>query len=170
VPEFVRAYGEALRRLKGNQELARRWVTNYAPLSAPELRIGFYTEKTRWLDKAVAAVEKEAGLKPGTIRTAMTDRRGIAYFYDLCPGTYYISSLAPVEVEDAGFVWETTAINVKATKPPEPDQLSITPVFLANVPSKKKRANFFVGKRVAGPLSSNSGREGRSVRHERASQ
>src|SRR5438045_4074902 len=37
VPEFTRAYNEALQKLKGNAELARKWVTNYAPLSSVEL-------------------------------------------------------------------------------------------------------------------------------------
>jgi hypothetical protein len=155
VPEFVRAYNEALKKLKGNVELARKWVTNYAPLSAPELRIGFYQEKSKWLDAAIKEAERAAGLPAGAIRTAMTDRRGVAYFYDLCPGTYYISNVAPIEVDGEELLWETTAITIKALKANEQDQLSLTPVFLANVQSKKKRANFFVGKRVSGvPASS----------------
>jgi hypothetical protein len=148
VPEFARAYMEALRRLKNNEELARKWVTNYEPLNAPELRTGFYKEKAKWLDAVVKAAEQAGGLPPGTIRTAMTDRRGVAYFYDLCPGAYYISNLAPVEVEGESLVWETTVINIKAPKAGEQDQLTVTPVFLANVPSKKKRANFFVSRKV----------------------
>jgi hypothetical protein len=155
VPEFVRAYNEALKKLKGNGELARKWVTNYAPLSAPELRIGFYQEKSKWLAATIKEAERAAGLPAGAIRTAMTDRRGVAYFYDLCPGTYYISNVAPIEVDGEELLWETTAITLKAPKANEQDQLSLTPVFLANVQSKKKRANFFVGKKVAGvPASS----------------
>jgi hypothetical protein len=151
VPELTRAYTEALRKLKSDEELARKWVTNYEPLSAPELRTGFYREKAKWLDAVVKAAEQAGGLLPGTIRTAMTDRRGVAYFYDLCPGTYYISNLAPAEVEGESIVWETTAITIKAPKAGEQDQLTVTPVFLANVQSKKKRANFFVGRKVASP-------------------
>jgi hypothetical protein len=156
VPEFIRAYNEALKKLKGNVELARKWVTNYAPLSAPELRIGFYQEKSKWLDAAIKETERAAGLPAGTIRTAMTDRRGVAYFYDLCPGTYYISNVAPIEVDGEELLWETTAITIKALKANEQDQLSMTPVFLANVPSKKKRANFFVGKKVSGVSTSSA--------------
>jgi len=157
VPEFVRAYNEAIRALKGNAELARKWVTNYEPLSAPEFRLGFYNEKSRWLDQTVKAAELAARLAAGTIRTAMTDRAGVAYFYDLCPGTYYISNLAPIEVDGQGLIWETTAITLKGPKANEPDQLSVTPVFLANVPSKKKRANFFVGRKVASGSASTKG-------------
>jgi hypothetical protein len=150
VPEFTRAYEEGLRKLKNDAELARKWVTNYEPLNAPALRIGFYQEKAKWLDAAIGAMELAASLPAGAVRTAMTDRRGVAYFYDLCPGTYYISNVAPLEVEGESLLWETTAINIKAPKAGEQDQLSVTPVFLANVPSKKKRANFFVSKKVSG--------------------
>lgn len=149
VPEFVNAYAEALRKLNNNAELARKWITNYAPLSSTALRIGFYTAKAKWLEQAVAAVEKAANLSPGTIRTAVTDRRGVAYFYDLCPGTYYVSNLAPVEVGSERLVWETTAIKVS-----KPDVLETTPVSLSNVPSKKKQKNYFVGKKVADTVSS----------------
>src|SRR5215213_10254152 len=129
VPEFVSSYEEALRKLKGDTELARRWVTNYGPLAAAELRVGFYEQKMKWLDAVVKEAERAASLPAGTIRTAVTDRRGVAYFYDLCPGTYYVSTIAPVEVEG--------------------EPLTVTPVFLANVPSKKKRANYVVGRKLA---------------------
>jgi hypothetical protein len=158
VPEFTRSYNEALQKLNGNAELARKWVTNYAPLSSVELRLGFYTEKQKWLDATVAAEEKASGLPPGTIKTTMTDKGGIAYFYDLCPGTYYISSIAPVEVEGDRILWETTAITIKGTKAGDQDQLTVTPIFLANVPSKKKRSNFFVGKKLTDVVSTSSTR------------
>src|SRR5215207_10056549 len=61
VPEFVGAYRNALANLKGNRELARRLITNYPPLSAPALRVGFYDEVTKWLGGAVEAVERAAG-------------------------------------------------------------------------------------------------------------
>src|SRR5829696_3442762 len=61
VPEFVGAYRNALANLKGNRELARKLITNYPPLSAPGLRVGFYDEVTKWLGGAVEAVERAAG-------------------------------------------------------------------------------------------------------------
>lgn len=150
VPEFARAYSEALKQLKGEAELARKWATNYAPLSAPELRIGFYTEKAKWLEAAIKEAERAAGLPAGAIRTAMTDRRGVAYFYDLCPGTYYISNLAPVEVDGQSLIWETTAITIKGPEANGQDQLSVTQVFLANVPARKKLKYAFASKKISG--------------------
>jgi len=151
VPEFVQAYNEALSKLKGDQELARKWVTNYAPLSAAPLRTGFHDEKMKWLLTEVAAIEKASGLPPGTVRSTVTDRQGIAYFYDLCPGAYYISNLAPVEVGGDRILWETTAIKVEKS-----ETLEKIPVTLSNVSAKKK--NYFVGKKIAETVSSLSGR------------
>ncbi len=142
VPEFVQAYNEALTKLKGDQELARKWVTIYGPLATPQLRIGFHDEKMKWLAAAVAAIEKADGLAPGTIKTAVTDRQGYAYFYDLCPGTYYISNIAPAEVSADRILWETTGIKVEKS-----DTLEKVPITLTNAPAKKK--NYFVGKKVA---------------------
>lgn len=148
VPEFTSAYTEALRKLKDNADLARKWVTNYAPLSSQELRTGFYTAKAKWLDAVVAAVEKASNLTPGTIHNAFTNKRGIAYFYDLCPGVYYVSNLAPIEFEGEGIIWETTAIKIG-----KPDVLETTPVSLTNVSPKKGKKNTFVGKKVATTVS-----------------
>ncbi|HKC65254.1 MAG TPA: hypothetical protein VKB86_16550 [Pyrinomonadaceae bacterium] len=146
VPEFVQAYNEALAKLKGDGELARKWVTNYGPLAAPQLRIGFHDEKMKWLAAAVAAIEKANNLAPGTIKQAVTDRQGYAYFYDLCPGAYYISNIAPAEVGTDRILWETTAIKVEKS-----DMLEKIPVTLTNAPAKKK--NYFVGKKVAEAVS-----------------
>jgi len=149
VPEFVSAYTEATRKLKGNDDLARKWITNYAPLSAPELRIGFYTAKAKWLDAAVAAVEKAANLPSGTIKSAVTNKRGVAYFYDLCPGLYYVSNIAPLEIQNERLIWETLAIKIG-----KPDVLETIPVILSNVPPKKKQKNYSVSRKVAESVSS----------------
>jgi hypothetical protein len=63
-----------------------------------------------------------------------------------------------VEIDGEQFVWETTAITIKAPKAGEQDQLTVTPVFLSNVASKKRRANFFIGKKVTEAVSSSSPR------------
>lgn len=122
VPEFVEAYNKALAELK-DPDRARRWITNYAPLSAPELRDGFYTKKKNWLS---AAIEKAKNLPPGTlknqdlmIQSAFTDMSGTAYFRNLCPGTtYFISNIAPIEVGGKEIIWEIVAKTSEDGKTP----------------------------------------------------
>ncbi|HEX8846941.1 MAG TPA: hypothetical protein VF791_20025 [Pyrinomonadaceae bacterium] len=158
VREFVDAYAEALRQLK-KPELARRWVTNYGKLSSPELSTGFYLKKKQWLDGiigksgkvekpgAVRLIEQADGLAPGAIRTAMTDMKGEAYFYGLCPNSYYVSSIAPVEVEGESFIWDTAEIildEMDNSKTP-------FPITLANVKTSVAEENdliFFTGKKI----------------------
>jgi hypothetical protein len=147
VPEFVNSYTEAMRKLNGNAELARKWITNYAPLSAPELRVGFYTAKKRWLDATIAAVEKAANLPPGTVKSAVTNKRGFAYFYDLCAGAYYVSNIAPIEIQNERLIWETLAIKIEKPKSLEMISVSLTSV-------KKSRKNNFASRKVAESVSS----------------
>lgn len=162
VPEFASAYAEALRKLNNKAELARRWVTNYAPLNSTELRTGFYKRKKEWLDGAVLKIEDAAKIPRGSIKTTMTDRQGVAYFYDLCPGTYYISNIAPVEIKEGeSFVWETEPIKLK-----KQDESTVTAISLANVDpkdAKKKNKSFFVSKKVTGAVSSAEVRDEKSV-------
>jgi len=115
VPEFVQAYNLALAELK-NKDRARKWITNYEPLSKPELRTGFYEKKKEWLKATIVAIEDASKLKRGTIRTATTDKNGQVYFYDLCPGTYYISNVAPAEIGSDRIIWETTAIAIEESE------------------------------------------------------
>jgi uncharacterized protein (DUF2141 family) len=143
VPEFLSAYRNALGKLNGNQELARKWITNYEPLSSPKLRIGFFEANRDWLKSAVAAIEKGQASNY-RIRSAITDKEGSAYFYDLCPGSYYVSSIAPINIEGAGIIWETGQIKVEG--PPEVNKTTVT---LAFTPGKVKKKNFFVGKPLA---------------------
>jgi hypothetical protein len=146
VPEFIEAFRNALGKLKGNQELARRSVTNYLPLSSSKLRTGFYEAKTAWLKGAVEAIEKAQG-GDFKIRSTITDRDGIAYFYDLCPGNYYVSSIAPVDIEGAEIFWET-AKQIKVQGPPNKNKVTIR---LA-LPPGKDGNNFYVGYLVAEPV------------------
>ncbi len=144
VPEFLAAYRNALIKLNGNQELARKWITNYEPLSSPNLRVGFYEARTAWLNVALQALEKK--LENGSrIRTTISDKDGIAFFYDLCPGTYYISTIAPIDNAGVDVFWETTK-PIKVEGPPEVNKATV--VTLAFPPGKDKK-NFFVGKLVA---------------------
>lgn len=144
VPEFASAYRIALLNLNGNQELARRWITNYEPLSSAKLRVGFFAAKTQWLERAVEAIERKLG-GDYRIRSTIADKDGIAFFYDLCPGIYYVSSIAPIDVRGAALFWET-AKPIKVEGPPDVNKA--VAVTLAFPPGKDKK-NFFVGKRVA---------------------
>lgn len=143
VPEFVSAYRNALAKLNGNRELARKLITNYQPLSSPRLRIGFYDAVTEWLRGAVEAVERGTG-GSYKLRSAITDKDGVAYFYDLCPGNYYVSSIAPVDFGGDRLLWESVS-PVKVEGPPDVNRATV--VKLAFPPGKDKK-NFFVGKPV----------------------
>jgi len=143
VPEFTAAYRNALSDLKNNSELALKMISNYPPLSLPKLRSGFYEARSEWLKDAVARLESSVGANY-RIRATVTDKDGIGFFYDLCPGTYYISNVAPIDIEGAGMVWETVK-PIKVEGPP--DMKTATKVTLA-LPPNKDRKNFFVGRNL----------------------
>ena len=144
VPEFISAFRNAVSKLNGNQDLARRWVTNFAPLSDAKLRVGFYEAQRDWLNSAVQGIEKRMG-SDTRIRSTVSDNYGVAVFYDLCPGTYYLSTIAPINVDGVDMIWET-ARPIKIEGPP--DVKTITRVTLAFPPGKDKK-NYFVGRPLA---------------------
>jgi hypothetical protein len=98
VPEFHAAYEQARGELK-NDDLARRWLTNYLSL---EIRSGFYDEK----QKAIQALMgfAETSTRTGVI-SVMTDRKGTAYFTNIEPGVYTISNLVASETEKTSILW-----------------------------------------------------------------
>ena len=144
VPEFNAAYRHALSDLKGNASLALKMITTYAPLSEPKLRTGFYEARAEWLKSGVTKIEAAVAIGY-RIRTTMTDKDGIGFFYDLCPGWYYVSSVAPIDIDGVEMVWET-ARPIKVEGPP--DMKTATRVTLAFPPNKDKK-NYFAAK----PLS-----------------
>lgn len=150
VPEFTSAYRNALADLKGDADLALKMIRTYAPLSEPQLRTGFYEARVEWLKNAVAKIENTvaAGYR---IRTTVTDKDGIGFFYELCPGSYYVSSVAPIDIDGVELIWET-ARPIKVEGPP--DMKTATRVTLAFPPSKDKK-NYFAGK----PLSDLAGQK-----------
>ena len=150
VPEFTAAYRNALADLKGNASLAVKMITTYAPLSEPKLRIGFYEARAEWLQNAVTKIENTVAADY-RIRTTVTDKDGIGFFYDLCPGSYYASSVAPIDIDGVELVWETPR-PIKVEGPP--DMKTATRVILAFPPSKDKK-NYFAGK----PLSDFGGQK-----------
>ena len=141
VPEFLTAYRSALEDLKGDDELARKWITNYEPLSSLKLRIGFYESKMNWLKGAAESIARRLGSND-KLKWSITDKDGTAFFYDLCPGAYYISSIAPIEIDGVAIFWETDK-PVKVEGPPDVNRAIV--VTLALPPGKDKK-NFFVGK------------------------
>jgi Fe-S cluster assembly scaffold protein SufB len=98
VPEFQVAYEQARRELK-NDELARRWLTNYL---SPEIRSGFYDEKQKAIQALMAFAETSS--KAG-VMSVMTDRKGTAYFTNIDPGVYTISNLVASETEKTSILW-----------------------------------------------------------------
>src|SRR5262249_31165943 len=77
------------------------------------------------------------------LRTTITDKDGIGFFYDLCPGSYYVSSVAPIHIEGNEIVWESTK-PIKVDGPPDKnDATKVTLVFAA---STKK--NTIVGRPI----------------------
>ena len=144
VSEFTTAYANALVVSKGNQDLALKLIANYPPLSSSNLGIGFYHARTEWLKDAIAKIEASLG-KDARIRSTITDRDGIGYFYDLCPGNYYVSSVGPIDIDGVDVVWETVK-PIKVEGPPEVK--TATRVTLA-FPPGKDRKNVFVGKPLA---------------------
>jgi hypothetical protein len=143
VPEFMAAYRNALTDLRGNADLALKMITNYAPLSDAKLSVGFFEARAEWLKNSVGKIES-AGAKEYHLRSTITDKDGIGFFYDLCPGAYYVASVAPIDIDGAGTVWESAKpINVDGP----PNKNDATKVTLAFTASNKK--NTIVGKPIA---------------------
>ena len=97
VPEFVRALAESEKEF-GSRETARKWLTTNIP---DNLRDGFHKSR----QSELLALIKQAEASGSKVSSVMTDRNGTAYFTDLTPGTYVVSSLLPAEIESNSVVW-----------------------------------------------------------------
>lgn len=105
VPEFQTAMAAGEQEY-GSRELARKWLT----VNLPEnIRDGFYKRRQKGLQELLKQAETTSG---GSVMSVMGDRNGTAYFTDLEPGGYVISSILPVEIGDASVTWNC-AIQVK---------------------------------------------------------
>lgn len=147
VPEFKDSFNEALKELT-DKDRARKWITMYGPLSSPKFRTGFSEARSEWLKRAVEAVQN--GQPNGSkIIEGMTDRNGAVGFYDLCPGEYFVSSLAPIESGEKVLYWESAA-----DKPIVVEELTVTSATLAFPPTTgQPRKNFLVGKPFSWPAA-----------------
>jgi hypothetical protein len=103
VPEFAIAFAKSQNEF-GNEEVARKWLTTNLH---PDLRDGFY----RVRQHVLTALLKQSEL--GMIQSIMTDRNGTAYFTELGPGTYVLSSLIPTELGQSLVTWNCE-VQVKA--------------------------------------------------------
>jgi hypothetical protein len=98
VPEFESALVAGEKEF-GNRELAKKWLT----VNLPEgLRDGFYKRRQEGLRALLKQAEASSG---ASVLSVMGDRNGTAYFTDLEPGAYVISSILPIEVGANSVTW-----------------------------------------------------------------
>jgi hypothetical protein len=98
VPEFVNALNAGEKEY-GSREIARKWLTTNLQ---ENLRDGFYKGSQTELQNVIRQVEANSGTK---VVSVMTDRNGTAYFTDLVPGNYLVSTLIPTQIESTSVVW-----------------------------------------------------------------
>ncbi|HZE69090.1 MAG TPA: hypothetical protein VE135_06140 [Pyrinomonadaceae bacterium] len=123
VPEFQAALVAGEKEF-GNRDLARRWLTVNLP---DNIRDGFYRARQEELRTLIKQAETTSG---ATVLSVMGDRNGTAYFTDLEPGAYVISSILPLEVGNTAVLWNCGVV-VKAG-----DLATEKPFLVSNKPDK----------------------------------
>jgi hypothetical protein len=123
VPEFKLAV-DAGEKTFASRDLARKWMT----VNLPEIiRDGFYKQRQEELRALIKRAEE---LSQAPVLSVMTDTKGTAYFTELTPGTYVLSSLLPAETGDTTTSWNCE-IQVKPG-----DLATEKPYLVSNVAEK----------------------------------
>jgi hypothetical protein len=94
VPEFQTAYEKSKVEFKktasGGGNLPLDWIDNNLPV---EIRMGLYNKKKAAEE---AFIKQAESISNSPVLSSMTDRGGSAFFTNIDPGTYVVSSLIPV--------------------------------------------------------------------------
>ena len=98
VPEFQSALAAGEKEF-GTHDVARKWLTVNLP---DRLRDGFFRSRQKELRELIDRAQTSSG---AAIMSVMGDRNGTAYFTDLEPGSYVLSSILPVEIGSTGVTW-----------------------------------------------------------------
>jgi hypothetical protein len=126
VPEFQKAMLASEKEF-GSRDLARQWLT----VNLPEnIRNGFYQKRQQELRALIKQAEIVSGSR---VLSVMGDRNGTAYFTELQPGSYVVSSILPVEIGATSVTWNC-AIQVKSG-----DLATEKPYLISNRPDRNVR-------------------------------
>lgn len=98
VPEFQHAIATGEKEF-ASRDLARKWLT----VSLPEnIRDGYYKRRQEELRTLIKRAQELSG---ANVLSVMTDTKGTAFFTELQPGTYVVSSLLAVEIGNTSIAW-----------------------------------------------------------------
>lgn len=94
VPEFATAFAASQKEF-GNDKTARKWV---AMNLDENIRDGFYRNR----QNVISTLLKQSAVP---VLSVMTDRNGTAFFTDLGPGTFVLTSVVPTELGQNAVSW-----------------------------------------------------------------
>ena len=98
VPEFATAFAAGQKEF-GNDDTALKWLSTNVP---ENLREGFYQSRQAILESILKQAQTLSGAQ---VKSVMTDSNGTAYFTELEPGTYVLTSIVPTELGPNAATW-----------------------------------------------------------------